>query len=171
MTSAVLPTRNLPEAFPVKTEINLFVFALCGSLTAAAQIALPGCGCSVSSSAVSCSCPGAINKNTGESAKKQTVCGGHRELSEDWIVLSPGGALTRWVPGEDDLIVGEGEGTLTNEAKSPAIPIEVTAGLVLFIPNGDPYKLRNVGKQSIRITVIRMRPGEPPRVNRRPGLQ
>lgn len=86
------------------------------------------------------------------------MCDRHRELSEDLIVLSPGGTLTRWVPGEDDLIVGEGGGTLTNEAKSPAVPIDMTAGLVLFIPKDEPYKLRNVGKQSVRIIIIRMRP-------------
>lgn len=153
-----LPARNLHEVLPMKTTIGLFVFALCGSLTATAQIALPGCGCSVSSSAVSCSCPGAVNKKTGESTNKRTICGGRRELSEDSIVLSPGATLRRWVPGEVDLIVGTGGGELENEAKSPPLPITMSAGVVLFMPKQGPYALRNVGKQDLHIIVIRMRP-------------
>lgn len=147
----------------MKIAIGVLVFALCGSLPAAAQTQLSGCGCGVSSSAVSCSCPGAVYQEGSKdrSTNKQTVCGGHRGIFEDLITLSPGALLTRWIPSEDDIIVGEGEGTLTNEAKSPALPIKMTAGLVLFMPKDEPYKLRNVGKQILRINVIRIR-GTPP---------
>jgi hypothetical protein len=44
-------------------------------------------------------------------------------------------------PGEDDFIVGEGEGTLPNEAKSPPVAIKLTAGLVLSMPKGELYRL------------------------------
>ena len=142
---------------PVKTALVFFLVALCSSLTAAAQVPLSGCGCSVSSSGVSCSCLSGMSKKTGESTKV-TLCGGRRELSEDWVVLSPGATLARWVPGEVDLIVGAGGGELENEAKSPPLPITMSAGVVLFMPKEEPYALRNVGKQDLHITVIRMRP-------------
>ena len=92
---------------------------------------------------------------------QQTVCDGRRTIDGDLITLSPGGLLTRWRPDEDDLIVGEGDGILANEAKSPALPINMKAGVVLFLPKDEPYKLRNVGKQDVHITVIRMRPTIP----------
>ena len=64
-------------------------------------------------------------------------------------------------PDEDDLVVGEGDGTLANEAKSPVLPINMKVGVILFLPKNEPYKLRNVGKQDLHITVIRMRPTTP----------
>jgi hypothetical protein len=143
----------------MKITIVVLVLALCGSLPAAAQIELPGCGCGVSSSTVSCSCPAGFNKDG--STNKQTVCDGSREIVADSITLSPGALLTRWVPGEDDLIVGQEEGTLANEAKSHDLPIDVIAGLVLFMPKDGPYELRNVGKQALHIIVIRMRTTTP----------
>lgn len=140
----------------MKIATGVLMFALCCSLPVAAQVQLPGCGCGVSSSAVSCSCPEAVNIDG--SANKQTVCGENREIAADSITLSPGAPLTKWVPGEDDLIVGEGDGTLRNEAKSPTVDIKVTPGIVLFLPKGEPYKLQNISKQNLRIIVIRMRP-------------
>ena len=145
----------------MKITIWLFAFALCSSLTAVAQVPLPGCGCSVSASSIGCDCPGAINKKTLESTNKQTICGGHRELSEDWITLLPGGTLKRSVPGEVDLIVGKETGELENEAKSPALRIAVSEGAVIFLPKEEPYALRNIGKQDLHIIVIRMRPTAP----------
>ena len=92
---------------------------------------------------------------------QQTVCDGSRTIDGDLISLSPGGLLTRWRPDEDDLVVGEGDGILANEAKSPVLPINMKAGVILFLPKDEPYKLRNVGKQDLHITVIRMRPTTP----------
>lgn len=93
---------------------------------------------------------------------QQTVCGGSRMIDGDQISLSPGALLTRWRPDEDDLVVGEGDGILANEGKSPVLPINMKAGVILFLPKGEPYQLRNVGKQDLHITVIRMRPTTPP---------
>jgi glyoxylate utilization-related uncharacterized protein len=98
---------------------------------------------------------------TLKAENEPTVCDGRRKIVGDLITLHPGGLLTRWIPDEDDLIVGEGEGILANEAKSPTIPINMTAGVILFLPKDEPYKLRNIGKQDVRITVIRMRTKHP----------
>ena len=143
----------------MKITIGVLVLVLCGFLPAAAQIQLPGCGCGVSPSSEACSC--LVGGNKDGSTNKQTVCDGRREIFADSITLSPDAALTRGAPGEDDLIVGEGEGTLANEAKSPVLPINMKAGVILFLPKDEPYKLRNVGKQDLHITVIRMRPTTP----------
>jgi hypothetical protein len=102
-----------------------------------------------------------MNEKTGKAENEPTVCDGRRKIVGDLITLHPGGLLTRWIPDEDDLIVGEGEGSLANEAKSPALPIAMTAGVILFLPKEEPYKLRNVGKQDVHITVIRMRTTPP----------
>lgn len=145
----------------MKIAMDVLLLALCASLPAAAQVPLPGCGCGVSASTIGCSCPGAINEETLKDMNQPTVCDGRRNIVGDLITIHPGGLLERPLHDEDDLIVGEGEGILANEAKSPTIPINMTAGVILFLPKDEPYKLRNVGKQDLRITVIRM-PTTPP---------
>ena len=145
----------------MKLAMGVLVFALSSSWPLAAQIPLTGCGCGVSSSSVACSCPAGISKDTGKDMNQQTVCDGSRTIDGDLVSLSPGGLLTRWRPDEDDLVVGEGDGILANEAKSPVLPINMKAGVILFLPKDEPYKLRNVGKQDLHITVIRMRPTTP----------
>jgi hypothetical protein len=52
---------------------------------------------------------------------------------------------------------GRGRRIVVNEAKSPAPLISMKAGVILFLPKNEPYKLRNVGTQELHITVIRMR--------------
>jgi len=166
----VIPTRrSLPPCsggIYLKTAIGLLVFALWGSLTSSAQI-LPtsSCACGVSSSStVSCGCLGAapIKKGDG-STSKQTICDGRRELAVISIVLSHGAVLNRWVPDEDELIIGMGAGELLNEAKSPSLPISMSEGLVLLMPKEEAYLLRNVGKQDLHLLVIRMHPTGPAR--------
>jgi hypothetical protein len=147
--------------FLMKIAMGVLVLALCGSLQAVAQVPLPGCGCGVSSSTIGCSCPAGINKETLKATNEPTVCDGRREIDGDLITVHPGGLLTRPLPDEDDLIIGKGDGTLVNEAKSQALPIDITAGVVLFLPKDEPYKLRNVGKQDLYIMVIRMRTKTP----------
>lgn len=140
----------------MRAAAGVLVFALWGSLLSAAQIPLPCCGCSFGSSSAACSCLEGVSKETGKPMNEPMVCDGGREILGDWITLAPGADLTRAVPSEDDLIVGEAEGTLANEAKSPSPAIDVSAGTVLFMPKDEPYKLRNVGKQSLRIILVRM---------------
>jgi len=144
----------------MKRAIGLFVVALCASMTAAAQVELPGCGCRVSaSSAVGCSCASGMQiKKADGSTSKQSTAGDHSGPILDKIVLSPGALLTRWVPGEDELIIGQGVGELTNEAKSPSLPIAMSAGVVLFMPRDEPYELRNAGKEDVVVLVIRIHP-------------
>jgi hypothetical protein len=162
--SSKLPTINpachhgdVLRVFPMKTPIALCVIALCGSLIATAQVPLSGCGCSVSSSVVSCNCASAVPiKKADGSTSKQNALAGHSEPTVTRIALSPGALLKRWVPGEDEFIIGEGGGELMNEAKSPPLPIAMSAGVVLFMPKNEPYELRNVGKQDVEIFAIRM---------------
>ena len=111
---------------------------------------------------MSCSCPSAVPiKKADESTSQQSAPGGHPEPLVFRIALSPGAPLKRWAPGEDELIIGMGGGELTNEAKSPALPISMSEGQVLFMPKDEPYVLRNVGKQDVDILLIRMHPTSP----------
>jgi hypothetical protein len=96
-------------------------------------------------------------KNEPTKSTVPTVCDGRRTISADSINLAPGPTLTRWLPDEDDTVVGEEEGSLENEAKSPVLPITMKAGVILFMPKDEPYHLKNVGKKSLYIQVIRMR--------------
>ena len=143
----------------MKRVIGLFVFALCTSMTTTAQIELPGCGCGVSpQTTVSCSCAPRPIKKADRSTSKQRSVVGHSEPFVIRVALSPGALLNRWVPGEDELIIGEGAGELVNEAKSPHLPISMSGGLVLFMPQDEHYELRNVGKKDVEVLVIRMHP-------------
>ena len=148
----------------MKLAPGLFLLALCGSLTATAQV-LPtssgGCGVTASGT-VSCDFLSAAPIKPGEgNTSKQTVCGGRSELIVTKINLAPGAPLTRWVPGEDELIIGMGAGQLVNEAKSPPLPISVNEGLVLLMPKEESYALRNIGKQELEVLVIRFHPISP----------
>ena len=140
----------------MKTAIGLFVFALYGSLATTAQI-VPngGCGCTVSSSAVGCGCAGAGGKKTG-SAGKQSLPSDRPQLIDTLVTLLPGALLTRWVLGDDELFIGMGKGELVNEAKSPPAEIPVSEGSIFLMPKDEPYKLRNVGKDDVKVRVIRI---------------
>ena len=136
----------------MKTAVCLFVSPLCCSLTTAAQI-LPngGCGCGVSSSGVSCSCA------SGMSTSKKSVPAERSQLIETRVRLAPGAILRRWVPGDDEIIIGLGSGVLANEAKSPAVAVvSVAEGSMFLMPKDEPYGLRNVGKQDVELRVIRI---------------
>ena len=78
------------------------------------------------------------------------------QLIDTLVRLSPGALLTRWVPGDDELIIGMGKGELTNEAKSPHVDVSVGEGSIFLMPKDEPYKLRNVGKQDVEVRVIRI---------------
>jgi hypothetical protein len=145
----------------MKPAIGLLAFALCGSLTTTAQI-LPAHngGCAISSSdLVNCSIQSAVPiSKTDGSTGKQSVPADRREFMVILFRLSPGAPMTRMVAGEDELIVGMGKGELTNEAKSPPVDVSVSEGSVFLMPNDEPYKLRNVGKQDVEVLVIRLHP-------------
>jgi hypothetical protein len=144
-------SQRVLEAFPMKTTVSLFVFVLCSCLTTLAQI-LPngGCGCGVSSSTVSCDCPSAVN--TG----KPSVPSDRPQLIEARVRLAPGALLMKWVPGDDEVIIGMGSGELTNEAKSPTVDVSVSEGSIFLMPRDELYKLRNVGKTDVEVRVIRI---------------
>jgi mannose-6-phosphate isomerase-like protein (cupin superfamily) len=69
--------------------------------------------------------------------------------------------LTRWVPGDDEVIIGMGTGDLENEAKSPHVDVSVSEGSIFLMPKDEPYRLRNVGKQDVEVRVIRIHLANP----------
>src|SRR6202041_395474 len=135
------------EVFPMKTVVGLFLFALCSSLTTTGQI-LPNssCGCDVlSSGVVGCNCASGGNIN------KESVPSDRSQIFETRVRLSPGALLTRWVEGDDELIIGIGNGEIANEVKSPPVNVFVREGSIFFMPKVEPYRLRNVGKQDVEV--------------------
>jgi hypothetical protein len=135
----------------MKTAVCLFVFALCYCLTTAAQIFPSGsCGCGVSSSAVSCSCASGMSRSKASAPVERS------QLIETRVRLAPGSLLTKWIPGDDEIVIGMGSGQLSNDAKSPTVNVSVTEGSMFLMPKDEPYRLRNVGKQDIEVRVIRI---------------
>lgn len=135
----------------MKTAVGLFAFALCSSLTTTAQI-VPngGCGCGLSGSTMSCSC------GSGLSESKQSAPSEPSQLIETRITLSPGALLTKGIPGDDEVFIGMGSGELVNEAKSPPVDVPVSEGSLFLMPKDEPYSLRNVGKQEVKVRVFRI---------------
>jgi mannose-6-phosphate isomerase-like protein (cupin superfamily) len=48
-------------------------------------------------------------------------------------------------------------GELVNEKKFPQSHVAVSTGLVMLMPKGEPYLLRNIGKENLDLLVIDVR--------------
>jgi hypothetical protein len=136
----------------MRTAIGLFVFALCCSLTtAAAQIlANGGCGCRLSGATMSCACA------AGMSTNKQNVPSEPSQLIETHLTIAPDSLLTKGIPGDDEVFIPMGIGSLVNEAKSPVVQISIGEVSMFLMPKCEPYRLRNVGKQDLTVRIIRI---------------
>lgn len=95
----------------MKTAVGLFVFAVCNSLTTAAQI-LPNGNCVdfVSGSTHMGHCAGGMHIG------KQNLPGDSSQLIETLLILAPDALLVKGVPGDDEVFIGMGSGSLVNEA-------------------------------------------------------
>jgi mannose-6-phosphate isomerase-like protein (cupin superfamily) len=72
-------------------------------------------------------------------------------------ILAPGAPLHPPIEGQEVLIIGIGNGELSNEKKSPQRHVRVTSGLVMVMPKEEGYLLRNVGKQSLELLLVEVR--------------
>ena len=135
----------------MRTAVGLIAFALCSSLTTAAQI-LPngGCGCGLSGTTMSCHCGAVVSKN------KQNAPSEPSQLLETWLTISPDALLTKGILGDDEVFIPMGIGRLVNEAKSPVIQIPIGEVSMFLMPKCEPYRLRNVGKQDLKVRIIRI---------------
>ena len=70
--------------------------------------------------------------------------------------LAPGAPLNP-VVGRYVLIVGMNSGELVNEKKLRQSRVDVSTGLVMLMPKGEPYLLRNIGKENLNLLVIEVR--------------
>ena len=64
---------------------------------------------------------------------------------------------SRQVVGGEILIVGKNNGEIRNEKKPSQDRINIYDGLVMLMPKGEPYLLRNVGKDDIDLLLIEIR--------------
>jgi len=72
------------------------------------------------------------------------------------FILAPGAPLdSQTIVGGEVLIVGRNNGEVVNEKKSPPLHINVCDGSVMLMPKEDPYLLRNAGKESVELLVIK----------------
>jgi mannose-6-phosphate isomerase-like protein (cupin superfamily) len=79
------------------------------------------------------------------------------ELFVTRFILAPGAPLNPLIEGREVVIVGMNNGELLNEKKSPPTHVNVRNGLVMLMPKGEPYLLRNVGKTKLELLMIEVR--------------
>jgi len=74
------------------------------------------------------------------------------------FTLAPGAPLdSQSIVGGVVLIVGKNKGEVINEKMSPPKHIPIYDGSVMLMPKGEPYLLRNIGKESVELLVIELR--------------
>ena len=82
----------------------------------------------------------------------------HPDVFVTTFILAPGAALnSQGIVGGEVLIVGRNKGEVMNEKKSPPARIDVYEGLVMLMPNEEPYLLRNIGKDKVELLLIEIR--------------
>ena len=73
-------------------------------------------------------------------------------------ILAPDASLdSRSIVGGEVLIVGKNDGEISNEKKSSSNHINVFDGLVMLMPPGEPYLLKNIGKGNVDLLLIEIR--------------
>ncbi len=79
-------------------------------------------------------------------------------LITERLLLAPGASLdSRSIVGEEVLIVGKNNGEISNEKKSPFGRIDVFDGMVMLMPKGEPYLLKNVGQFEVDLLLVEIR--------------
>jgi hypothetical protein len=74
------------------------------------------------------------------------------------FILAPDASLdSRSIVGSQVLIVGKNNGEISNEKKSSSNRINVFDGLVMLMPAGEPYLLKNIGKDNVDLLLIEIR--------------
>lgn len=138
-----------------------FLFALLSSHSAQAQVLPTSSGsCGISASGgMDCDWMSAINlRRTTETRKTtDTVPDERPRPFVTRYILAPGAPLGPLAEGRDVLIVGMNNGELVNEKKFPQSHVAVSTGLVMLMPKGEPYLLRNIGKENLDLLVIDVR--------------
>ena len=139
----------------------LGLFVLISTLTATAQVFPSGSGsCAVAASGVEdCNWVSTIDLHRAVASKTTPAADKSSPLVfTTRFILAPGALLdSRQIVGGEVLIVGKNTGEITNEKKSPSSQIEVFDGLVMLMPKGEPYLLRNIGQFEVDLLLIEIR--------------
>lgn len=131
---------------------------LISALTATAQVLPSSNGsCRVAASSLEgCNWMSGVPSKTGPS--KTTAATETPALFITGFILAPDASLdSRSIVGGEVLIVGKNNGEIRNEKKSSSNRINVFDGLVMLMPQGEPYLLRNVGKDNVDLLLIEIR--------------
>lgn len=81
----------------------------------------------------------------------------NRSVFTTRFILAPGALLdSRQIVGGEVLIIGKNNGEIRNERKS-FDRINVYDGLVMLMPKGEPYLLRNIGQSEVDLLLIQIR--------------
>jgi hypothetical protein len=139
----------------------LCVLVLISTLAATAQVFPSSNGsCTVAASGVEgCNWLSAVNLHRAAPNKTTSVA----EKSSPSVfttrfILAPGALLdSRQIVGREVLILGKNNGEIRNEKKSSSGHIDVFDGLVMYMPKGEPYLLRNVGQFNVDLLLVEIR--------------
>lgn len=139
----------------------LCVLLLVSALTATAQIFPSSNGsCTVAASGVEgCNWLSAVDLHRAVRKKATSVADkSSAQVFTTRFILAPGALLdSQQIFGGEVLIVGKNNGEIINEKKSPFGRIDVFDGMVMLMPKGEPYLLRNVGQSEVDLLLIEIR--------------
>jgi hypothetical protein len=148
------------------TAFCLFVL-LSGHQTEAQVLPSSNGGCTISASGLmGCDWVTTVElRRTGTKKTAAQAADERRKLFLTTFILAPGAPLdSREIVGRDVLIVGQNNGEVVNEKKSPPVHINVFENLVMLMPKNEPYLLRNIGKDNLELLLIEVR-NETPQPN------
>lgn len=139
----------------------LWPFVLISTLTATAQVFPSSSGsCAVAANGLEdCDWVSTIDLHRTTAGKRTAVAHkASRSLFTTRFILAPGAPLdSRQIVGGEVLIVGKNKGEITNEKKSSSDRINVYDGLVMYMPKGERYLLRNIGQSEVDLLLIQIR--------------
>jgi len=139
----------------------LCLIVLINALSAKAQVFPSASGsCAVAASGVGdCNWVSTVdlhraNPSTAASAPDKSS----RSVVTTRFILAAGALLdSRQIVGGEVLIVGKNNGEISNEKKPLANHINVFDGLVMLMPKGEPYLLKNIGQSEVDLLLIEIR--------------
>jgi hypothetical protein len=154
------PCRKYSTGDAMRHLLTFCLFLLLGGISAQAQVLPASSGsCNISASGLHvCNWLSGTYRNPSASNTTDLADDSRSTLFVTRFTLAPGAPLdSRSIVGGEVMIVGRNDGELINEKKSPAIHINVYDDLVMLMPKGESYLLRNVGKQNVELLVIEVR--------------
>ncbi len=148
-----------PKGDAMRYVIAFCLFILLSGHKSEAQVLPASSGsCGISAAGWDCDGVSAITlRRAGQTKTADIAVDSRHELQVTRFIIAPGAPLERHAEKTDVLIVGMNSGEFVNENKSPQNHVDVSTGLVMLMPKGEPYLLRNIGRENLDLLMIEVR--------------